>query len=253
MVLVWDKTLFDEMYSAVLWTHGVRGSPKVPSAAGYYWIGKKASAERQIAVMLAKPGFASLSDIAIIGGGYGWTAEILIAAGINAISVDTSPHILATQATSEETEIRDALTARGFDPDNLPTLMDPDDPNAVFTGDPFSIWLRTDGKRTSIAVVGEDMANNGSRNKVKQALPGNLDGILTEYALDSMETDAESLELIERCEQLRPNPAAQVVHLISEGVGDLRLNTKTQAEWRTLLDDNGFNDHFVAKSNGVWI
>ena len=81
---------------------------------------------------------------------------------------------------------------------------------------------------------------------------GNMDAILTEFVLDAMETDAESLVIVERAEQLRPNPAVTVVHLVADSAeGDPRLNNKTLADWRAFLDANGFNDHWVITAAGV--
>ncbi len=256
MALTWDKTLFDEMYSATLWTHGVRGSPRVPSVAGYYKFGKLQHTTRVVAGLLSQPGWASVTDLIILGGGFGWIAEALIAEGVNVVVVDTSPYVQANIDVSEETEIRAALTDRGFDPDNLPILMDPDDPNAIFTGDPYLLWTNS-GVRTTLTaddILDEDLANNGSRNRVQNALPGNADAILTEFLLESSENDTEAADLATLAEDLRKNPAQTVVHLVTGGdAGDPRLNFKTQAEWKSFLTGLGFGDHIVATTDGVWI
>ncbi len=121
--------------------------------------------------------------------------------------------------------------------------------------DPWAEWLRPDGQRTSLTLVDEDLSNNPSRRNVRNALPGNMDGILTENALDSMETEAEVLMLVERCEQLRPNPACAVVHLVSPGAfADPRfpLGRSLQA-WKDLLTANGFTDHRVTSASGEWV
>jgi hypothetical protein len=253
VALVWDKALFDEMYSGPLWRYGVRNSTRVPSVKGYYRATRSTATQIILAGILAQPGFAQVSDVAVIGGAFGWLAEALIANGVNAVTVDTSSYVLANQGISEEQEIRDALTANGFDPDNLPTLMDPNDPNAVFTGDPYALWTNN-GVRTTLTVLDEDLANNGSRNRVRNALPGSIDAIITEFLLDIMETDAESLLIASRVESLAPNPAAVRVHIIADGTGgDPRLNHKTKEQWRALLDANGFSNHVVATASGVWI
>lgn len=196
------------------------------------------------------PGFASLSDIAIVGGGFGWTAELLAGHGINAISIDVSPYIIDNESISEEAELRTHIALLGHDPDNLdPTIkfMSDVDPNLELTTSEMWVkWLRPDGVRTSIPVENEDLANPGSRNKVKQRLGNNMDAILTEDALEGEPLDSDALTIIERCEQLRPNPAVTVIHLITGAiVADARLNSKTGADWRAFLDANGFNDHWV--------
>ncbi len=251
MALIWDQALFDELYKSGVWKHGMRGAPRHPHFH-YHWFGQKTRLERTIATFLALPGAAQISDIAIIGGGFGWTAEIFGTQGVNAISVDTSDYIVDNEAVSEEAELRAALTTQGFDPDNLPVFMSDIDPNAELpAGEIWSHWLRGDGARTSIPVEQEDLATNGSRNKVKQRLNNNMDGILTEFLLDSMETDAESLTIADRCQSLRPNPSVPVIHLIADGTdGDPRLNNKTLVQWRALLDANGFSQHILATVDG---
>jgi hypothetical protein len=249
---VWDKALFESLYSCNGWPYGIRGASRVPRFH-YNWFGNIPSTRAMVDRYLALPGFAQLSDVAIVGGGYGWTAELL---SINAISIDTSPHIINTKDTSEEAELRDYLTQLGFDPDRLNDglagirFMSPDDPNAWVN--PWDYWLRADGVRTSVTVADEDLSTNGSRRNVRTALGNNIDAILTEFAIDSMDAgdDAASLALVERCEQLRPNPACTVVHLIEPNPSDLVLNVKTAAEWRTLLDANGFTDHVVMDMQG---
>ena len=204
--------------------------------------------------MLELPGFASLTDVAIIGGAFGWLAEALVANGINAFSVDTSDYIVSTENVSEEQELRDALTLQGFDPDNIGDQVgfyDPSLDRVLTTPEIWAHWLRADGKRTSIAVEQEDMEGNASRNRVKRRAQGTLDAIVTEYAIESMETDAESLAMIERAEQTRPNPACTVVHMVSGGTGDPRFNWHTGTEWKALLDANGFTDHWVVEHGVV--
>ena len=250
---VWDKTLFETMYSCNGWPYGIRGSSRVPRFH-YNWFGMIPATRNVVDMYVTMPGFAQLSDVAIIGGGYGWTAELLSTYSINAISIDTSPHIINTKDTSEEAEIRDYLTQLGFDPDRLNDgpagirFMSPDDPNAWVN--PWDYWLRADGVRTAVTVVDEDLSTNGSRRNVRQALGNNIDGILTEIVLDSMETENDALVFIERCEQLRPNPAVNVVHLVMDGHSDPRFLSYTKEQWRALLDANGYN-HWVVNLRGT--
>lgn len=243
---VWDKALYDSLYSLGAWEWGVRNHSRIPKFH-YNWFTMQKTSQRMVDQYMSMPGFAQISDIAIIGGGYGWTAEALEAQGVNVVVVDTSPHIINTINTSEEQEIRDALAANGFDPDNLPTFIGPDWNTPV---DPWVYWLRPDGVRSTATVADEDMSTNGSRRSVRQALSNNMDAILTESALDSQETESDALVLIERCEQLRPNQNCNVVHLVQPGPGDPRFINYTLEEWRALLDANGFN-HWVADLGGT--
>jgi len=244
-VAVWDKAKFDSMYRLPAWQWGVRNHHRVPTFR-YNWFVMKATTQRIVDQYFSMPGWAQISNIAIVGGGYGWTAEALEAQGVNVVVVERSPHIIGTINTSEEQELRDTLTADGWDPDNLPVFIGPDWNTPV---DPWTYWLRPDGVRSSATVVDEDLSTNGSRRNVRQALPSNKDAIITESALDSQDTESEALVLIERCEQLRPNPNCNVVHLVSPGAGGPDLLNYTIEEWRSLLDANGFN-HWVADLAG---
>jgi len=248
MALVWDKALYDIMYRLPLWQWGVRDYPRVPFGH-YNWFANKQSTQNNITAMMAAPGFAQVSDVAIVGGGFGWTADLLAGMGINAVVVEISPWILANKDLSEEQQIRDDLTEFGFDPDNLPTLIGPDYTTPV---DPWQYWLRPEGKRCIATVLEEDLSTNTSRRNVKQALNNNIDAIVTEFALDAYEAgdDAGPALLAERCDALRPNPACTVVHIIQPNENDTFLNWKTAAEWRTFLDGLGFTDHRVVNMQG---
>lgn len=246
MAIVWNEALYKEMYRSPSWMWGVRNSSRIP-AFHYHWFTQQNSQQAIIEKFLALPGAAQVSDLAIVGGGFGWTAELLESYGINAISIDTSSYIQNTKAVSEEQELRSALTEQGFDPDNLPIFIGPDYNTPV---NPWNYWLRPDGVRTSKPVLPEDLSSNGSRRSVRQALGNNIDAILTEFALESVETEAEALTIVERCEQLRPNPACQVIHMVTGPPGDPRLLTYTPQEWRTVLNNNGFNNHYVVDTLG---
>jgi hypothetical protein len=245
-MVVWNKQLFEEIYSCNGWPYGVRNYPKVP-IFHYNWFGQQRSIKAIAGHFLSLPGATQATNLAIVGGGYGWSAELLEPHGINALSIDTSPHILGTKDTSEETELREYLIADGFDPDNLPEMMSPEDPNLVCN--PWDYWLRTDGKRTSKLVVDEDMSTAASRNAVTTAL-GSVDRIISEYSLETVETEADALVFLERCELLRPNANCKVYHFVTEPPHDSRFVSKTSQEWKTLISTNGF-DHDVVTMRGV--
>lgn len=243
----WDKSLFDTLYSSNGWPHGIQGAKKVPRFH-YNWYGMQPQIQAQVERYIGLPGFAQVSDIAIIGGGYGWTAEVLSEYGINAISVETSPHILSTKDGSEEAELRTTLSSLGFDPDGLNRgalgvrFVDPTNPS-TYTN-PWSHWLRP--ARTTATVVDEDLSTNGSRRSVRQALGNNIDAIVTEFALDCMDTENDALTLIERCEQLRPNPATSVIHMVMKTPVP---GFYEQADWASLVSSNGYN-HTVIPVGG---
>ncbi len=247
MPITWDKQTYDSMYRLPLWRWGVRGSPRVPYGH-YTWFGHQGANELHAKTFIDLPGFAQVSDVVMIGGGFGWTAEKLVDHGINVINVEISPYVLAEKDQSEEQQLRDDLVKFGFDPDNLPVCIGPDYNTPV---DPWSFWLRPDGKRTSITTVEEDMSTQASRQAVRSAISNNIDAIVTEFTIDSyaVDDDAGALQLIERCEQLRPNPAVAVIHMIQPNPSDTVLNVKTAQAWRDLLDANGYN-HTVVDLKG---
>jgi len=248
-VAVWNKALFDQVYSLPGWQWGVRHN-RLPRFH-YNWFAMQPIVQNMAARYQVAPGFAQISDVAIIGGGYGWVGELLSQTyGVNVVNVDTSEHVVNTITTSEEQELRDTLTSDGWDPDNLPVFMGPDWNTPV---NPWDYWVRNDGLRCSITLAAEDMSTNGSRRNVRQALSNNMDAIITEEALDSQDTEADALVLIERCEQLRPNPNCNVVHLI-DGSGQpstLPFINYTTGEWRALLDTNGFNHWLIDAAGNV--
>lgn len=238
----WDRALFESQYRSKAWGYGTRGWNKAISFH-YHWWGQGRRLQGLVNQYMAMPGFAQVSDVAIIGGGFGWTAELLAPHGVNCISVDTSPYVVDNENVSEEAELREILTLQGLDPDNLPTFMSPTDPNTPLApGEVWNYWLRSDGVRTSIPVEQEDLSTNASRRRVRQRLGNNIDAILTEHVLDGQETEADVLTLLERSEQLRPNPACTVIHIMAPSLdGDPQFINQERAYWRNLLDTNGFN------------
>lgn len=242
MALVWDKTLYDQVYRLPLWPWGVRNYPRTPYGH-YHWFSTQQMMNNTLSLMMKAPGFAQVSDVAIVGGGFGWTCDLLSGLGINAKCVEVSPYILSTMNNSEEQELRDSLTEFGFDPDNLPVLIGPDYNTPV---NPWDHWLRGDGRKsTSGIVLSEDLSTNTSRRNVRQALGNNLDAIVSEFVLDSQENEADALVIIERCEQLRSKPATAVIHLVTDGQDDPRFIDYTKEQWRTVLDTNGYNHYIV--------
>lgn len=257
MALTWDKALFDELYTATGWRYGVRLSSMTPRFH-YQWCVQKFRLQTTLTSMLTLPGFAQVSDVAVIGGGFGWLSELLQAQGINVINVETSEYVLANVAVSEEADLRGYLTSQGFDPDNLHDqirFMSPDDPNLeLASGEIWQHWLHPSGGRSVITPASENISSNAGRNAIKRALSNNMDAIITEHLLDSMSTDAEVLSVCADVQALRPNPAVAVIHLVDDSdQGDPRLVSKTIEGWRALLDANGFTNHYVTSPSGRYL
>ncbi len=62
-----------------------------------------------------------------------------------------------------------------------------------------------------------------------------MDAILTEFLMESMTTEAEALEVVERAEQLRPNPAVAVVHLVYDTPAGVRTRMASERDQITQL------------------
>lgn len=252
MALVYDKALYDSMYSAPAWQHGVRNVPRVPRHH-YNWFVQMPRIQKQFGIITQQPGWASITHIALIGGGFGWTAELLEAAGKTVAVVEVSPHVINTIGTSEEGDLRQYLIDDGFDPDNIDFLMHPDQSRTLTNAEVWNnYWLRSDGVRSSVSVMDEDLSNNGSRRAVRQQLSNNMDAIVTELTLDGFTTEAEIDNFLDNVESLRPNPAVTPVHITEHTTqAGLGYITKTVADWRTYLDARGYNDHRIVNTMGV--
>lgn len=258
MALVYDKTLYDAQYSVRAWEHGHRGQG-IPRHH-YNWFvqtqGRFGRLKRHVAALTNGPGWAQLTDIAIIGGGFGWTAELLLETnpGLNFVNVETSPHVINTLTQSEEADIRQYLIDDGFDPDNIDFLVDPNDLSRTLTNtEVWNYWLRPDGQRGSTTTLDNDLSTNGQRRDVRTALGNNVDALVTEIALDSLATEAEIDNFLDFVEQTRPNPACTVVHLIEYTPRtDLGYISKTREDWGIYLTARGFGDHYVMATDGTW-
>ena len=256
MALVYDKALYDEQYSSPAWVHGVRGQSRIPRFH-YNWFNQSQGPYARlpkIANLISNgPGWASFTNVAIVGGGFGWTAELLLEAKptLNIVNVETSPHVTGAIG-SEEAELRQYLIDDGFDPDNIDFLVDPLDPSRTLTNaEAWAYWLRPDGQRTSITTLDNDLANNKKRKDVRDALPGSMDAIITEISLDAQQTDQEIATFLERVELLRPNPACTVVHVVEYTPADLGYISKTVPDWGVYLDALGYSDHWILGFDGT--
>ena len=260
MPQIYDKALYDATYSVRAWEHGHRG-PGIPRHH-YNWFvqtqGRFGRLKRHVSALTTGPGWAQLSDIAIIGGGYGWTAEMLldIKPTLNIINVETSPHVINTLAQSEEADLRQYLIDDGFDPDNIDFLVDPTDTNiparTLTNAEVWQYWLRPDGQRSSITTLDNDLSTNGQRRNIRQTLGNNIDALITEIALDGHTTETEIDNFLDFVEQTRPNPACTVIHLVEYAEGMFEKNgfiSKTRDEWTTYLNTRGFSDHWICDVN----
>jgi len=259
MAPVYDKATYDAQYSVRAWDHGVRDQSRIPRHH-YNWFvqtqGPFARLKRHVTALTAGPGWAQLSDIAIIGGGFGWTAELLLEIDptLNIINVETSPHVINTLATSEEADLRQYLIDDGFDPDNINFLVDPNDYSRTLTNaEAWAYWLRPDGVRGTTTTLDNDLSTNGQRREIRTTLGGNVDALVTEITLDALSTEAEIDNFLDYVEKTRPNPACAVIHLIEYTPRtDLGYISKTREEWGIYLTDRGYGNHYVMATDGSY-
>jgi hypothetical protein len=184
------------------------------------------------------PRFAQARDILIVGGGFGWAAEHFRDLGRNVVVTDISVWILDTQRETEEDDLNSYIIAAGQDPFTF-EMIGPDGKMHR----PLDLWGRS--VKAKGDVVDEDLSTPGSRAAVRNMSPTDI--VLTEGVLDGLE---DPLPFIENIEQYRQNPSVVPIHFVAalrEGENPFDRNAgwswRTPTEWRTLLDDNGFNDH----------
>lgn len=170
-------------------------------------------------------GWPLSTHILIVGAGYGWTAEILeqTYGYTNIVSTDTSSWIQANQDTSEEAEINTAIAAVGLNP-------------AAGDGATLKGKLHSAGnrRRASRAIQNEDLANNGSRNRIRGIL-GDISVGITEDVLPSL-SDSEILSIADRVDRI--NAGITRIHMVTtggRGNQDPGYNWHTLSEYKALL------------------
>lgn len=174
--------------------------------------------------------------IAIVGCGFGWTVEALVALGFEAAGADPSSYIQGNKGTSEEAEIDAEITRVGLDP-------------ASGEGAAVKAKLITrgggSGPRSRATVANEDLATAGSRNAVRRLFNGNRVTVaITEDLLPWM-TDAEIATQASRVASLDPSNLRMIAHYVTPaGPGNfLPYNWKTGQSWRAFLDSLGLQSH----------
>lgn len=173
------------------------------------------------------------TTIVLAGAGFGWTAEMLeVNHGYtNVISIDTSPWVQSQKDTNEEAEIDAAIAAVGLDPANGEGLA-------------LKATLNADSgnrRRTARDILSEGANNNGSRNRIRQALGGlDIQVGITEDVLTVLDDD-ECVELSNGLHAF--SPATAIIHLVSvrqEQGQNPAYNWKALADWKALLPADTF-------------
>ena len=165
--------------------------------------------------------------IVVAGSGFGWLVEAFISdhGYSNIVGCDTSPYIQNNKLTSELTDVRDAITAAGLDPDAETEMV---------------TRLLDGGVRVGVTILDEDMQSNRSRNAVRSYLGDVPQIILTEDVLPAL-FDAEATQL--SVDYRTYSPVPQIVHYVTTtrpGQTPGEFNWKTLSEWKTLLPNDVF-------------
>lgn len=215
------------------------------------------------------------APVALIGAGFAYTAEGLVAAGTQAVvGTDISTWIQSAKDTSEEQDIRDYCAASGIDPDVHMLLCREGTPNAQFLDGKWRIrpldWYLPRGTGVAraaqwLTITDEDGSTNGSRGRIKNQLrdiTGSLTGddihhIITEEVLNSLD-DPDAANLIDWMQQaatqnnITPTGGATVWHMLSclqpgnpRQLANPELNWKSYDDWRTFLNQNGGSTHNI--------
>jgi len=135
--------------------------------------------------------------VVIIGAGFGWGVDVLTEISLaNVVGVDISDYINDEQGNDELADYDAAITLAGLDPNGAQGMK-------------IKNAFRTPGPRSNTVVLKENMANAGSRNKVKQALGNNVPThIITEDTIQLF-SDAEIADFVTDIDPI----GAQVSHI----------------------------------------
>jgi hypothetical protein len=177
-------------------------------------------------------GWAVDTALIIIGGGYGWSEEVLRNdLGMTTIvTVDTSTYVHNTAAATEEQEIRDAIIAAGLDPDSGRGLGK------------FNQLMNDPGNKSRVGfILDEDTLTIQGRQAIRNALGTNPDVVFSELVLDSL-TDTEIPLASNAMNSFPGNPSVQhyVGVLQPEADQDVDMNWKTLADWKLMLPGDTF-------------
>lgn len=251
---VWDKAAFNRFYSsgAERWGHpNIRPQIRLH----YHWY---SIIRHQITLALRLFNVLGLNagdSLVLVGAGFNGTGAGLEALGVDIIGIDTSAYIQAEKGNTEEAEIRAIIIGVGLDPD-IDLIIG--EPGNVMV-DPLDILL--EGGRAAPVVRGkgtvleEDMDKRGSRNTIKAALASSSRYVITEEVLNSI-IDAEALQVCDLAAKFTSENGGTVIHMLSPLIlgktSAPELNWKTYAEWRTVLDANGFSAQLILPTVTAW-
>lgn len=163
----------------------------------YHPLRERVSAAQRADKIIAAKNIVASDSLIIFGGSFGWLGEALIAkTECVAISIDISQYVQDTKDLSPDDELIESIRAEGYD-------------ETTGVGLKLFNWFSDPAPRASIAVLNEDMANNGSRNRIRTALPRNPTRIITEEVWQVL-TPEEQLTYASRIAQFN----LELIHVI---------------------------------------
>jgi hypothetical protein len=175
--------------------------------------------------------------ILVVGSGFAWSLEILVdsygyTAG-NLTGVDTSTYVQGNKDISEEAEIRAAIAAVGLDPDGI--VPHPVTGELARGPELLARCLVDARPRATIQVLNENLQNNGSRNRVRNAVGGTIDYCFSELMLSGL-TDAEA-QLVDGYMAETRNGVGASYHIVGDQDAE-------GLRWRQVdIDKHGWNIH----------
>jgi len=189
----WTKAQYDEAYSFRVERYlkgALVGSipgihrPEVRINYHAYSMRPIMVARWQKILPILAPAITPADFVLIIGAGFGWGVRALRQQlGCAAIGTDISTYVQAEKGNDDSAEISAAITAVGLDP-------------TTGRGLEVLIAVRTPGARAQELVLDEDLATQGSRNRVRNALGDNPTFICWEDIVDDDMTDQDILDMI---------------------------------------------------------
>ena len=175
-------------------------------------------------------GWTPSQRILVLGCGFGWFVERMRNAGwTNLVGADTSTFVQTNKALTEEADVNAAIAAIGLSP-------------LVGEGAAIKAKLFDGGTRARTTVLNEDGRTGPSRARIRQALGGGIDIVLTEDVVGNF-TDAEAQAFSSVCHQIAPVVQHLVTIVDDPSAPFMPGNWKTSLEaWKAVLPADTFCD-----------
>jgi len=217
----YTKADYDASYSIRAEREWGHPSTRTEIRIGYQYEAMKDYINPRWDAIVAHLGLTTSDIIVVAGGGFGWAVEHLktLMPGINAVSVDISDYIDAEKDTSDSTELDKYITDGGLDP-------------LTGRGAQIKAKYSRPGARSKSIILKEGMNNNGSRNRVRQALGNNIPThIFTENMIQEF-TDIEIMDWVNELDKLTNTVK---IHIITNEIDRTAESIAALTGHRTLL------------------